>query len=87
MRNFNGNGMNNVGNLNPMAIIAQLMQMNNMNNQSNQNKNNNNKKKSNKYNTGDPNMDMLLALRNAVSGDRVEFVDKIIGLYKKGDLD
>ena len=32
-------------------------------------------------------MDMLLALRNSVPNERVGFVDKIIGLYKKGDLD
>lgn len=88
--NINNNGnnwANNMGgmnNMNPISIISQLARMNS----GNFNKNNNmNSKKKNNYNTGDPNMDMLLALRNSVSADRVEFVDKIIGIYKKGDLD
>ena len=88
---FNNMGMNNnmgpMGAMNPMAILSQLTQMGNFNNQNNRNNGNKKNTKKNKYNTGDANMDMLLALRNAVDSDRIEFVDKIIGMYKKGDLD
>ena len=88
---FNNMGMNNnmgpMGAMNPMAILSQLTQMGNFNNQNNRNNGNKKNAKKNKYNTGDANMDMLLALRNAVDSDRIEFVDKIIGMYKKGDLD
>lgn len=88
---FNNMGMNSnmgpMGAMNPMAILSQLTQMGNFNNQNNRNNGNKKNTKKNKYNTGDANMDMLLALRNAVDSDRIEFVDKIIGMYKKGDLD
>ena len=85
-----GNGgmngpMGPMGNMNPMAIISQLTQMGNFNGQNKNNNRKNNRK--NKYNTGDANMDMLLAVRDSVDAERIEFVDKIIGMYKKGDLD
>ncbi|MEG1481509.1 hypothetical protein, partial [Clostridium sp.] len=89
---MNGN-MGSMGNMNPMAILSQLTQMGNFNgqnkNNNNNGNNNNNRKnnKKNKYNTGDANMDMLLAVRDSVDSERIEFVDKIIGMYKKGDLD
>ena len=82
-----GNNMGGMGSMNPIAIINQLARMNNGNCNKNNTNNNSNSKKKNNYNTGDPNMDMLLALRNSVAAERIEFVDKIIGIYKKGDLD
>lgn len=48
----------------------------------------NNKKSTSNKNVkeNDPNLDFLMALRSYVHPDRINFIDKIIGAYKNGEI-
>ena len=59
----------------------------NVNNDTNINEDESNKVRNNKYNRNDDNMQMLIAIRKIVSGERGVFIDKIISMYNDGAFD
>lgn len=96
MGNNNNNNViqgNNGGNINPMELLSSLIgdpsKLNNLglNNIQNAINNNNNYNNYNDYNEEtDSILSMLIAVRSIVDSKRVKFLDRVIELYKNGEI-
>ena len=86
---FNNLNLGNLmGNMNSLGGNAnQNINNSNINNDTNINEDESSKVRNNKSNRNDDNMQMLIAIRNIVSGERGIFIDKIISMYNDGAFD
>lgn len=85
-RQTHNNNMNNMNNMHNNMNNNMHNNMNNINSMNNTNTNKEQKKHEDIKGSSDENIEMLLSVRRLVDDEKVKFIDKVIEMYKAGEI-